>query len=162
MTIEQLYEGAERLINEFLRKEIQDQGHHLTGALESSLESATSSEGKAKLMEGFAANYMRFVNDGFPASSASMKQWPFIRDYFIKRGLSEKEAGAAAAATIKKWMSEGGMPTQASKRFSSTGSRTHLVENAFVGNKAKIDQYMSAGFDFVVDELYRKEKSETI
>lgn len=160
-TIEEIYAGAERLINQIIRKEIVDQGHHLTGNLEESLDYSVVKSGKEVTMEGFAAHYGRFVNDGVPARSASMKQWPFLVEYFKLRGLSEKEAGGAAAATIKVWMKEG-MSTQASKRFSKTGARQQMIESAFTGNESKIDEYMTGGFDFVVEEKFQQEKSETI
>lgn len=166
-TIADIYQGAIVLINQELRKEMIAQGHHLTGAMEDSLEGEISKKAKADILEGFAAYYSRFVDEGFPAESASMKQFPFLLEYFIKRGFpiastaGNVSAGQMAAMTIKKWMKEG-MPTQASKRFSSTGSRTQMIENAFVGAEPKIDEYMSNGLDFVVEERFQKEKSETI
>lgn len=160
-TISDIYEGAQRLINEFIRKEIVAQGHHLTGAMEDSLDSEIFKSKKAEVMEAFAIDYTRFVNDGFPAASATFKQVPFLIEYFKKRGYEEKAAVSFAFATVKKWMKEG-MPTQASKRFSTTGSRTNMIENAFVANEHKLDDYMSTGLDFVVDENYRKEKTEKI
>ncbi len=160
-TIEEIYAGAERLINQFIKKEMIDQGHHLTGAMEDSLDYTVINDGKTQTMEGFAVHYTKFVNDGVPAKSASMKQFPFLVEYFKQRGLPEKEAMGAAAATIKVWMKEG-MSTQASKRFSKTGSRQNMIENAFVGNESKLDDYMTSGIDFVVEERFQKEKSETI
>lgn len=167
-TIADIYSGAERLINAFIRKEMIAQGHHLTGAMEDSLDSDVFKQKKADVMEGFSVYYTKFVNEGFPAKSASFKQIPFLVEYFIKRGfpIASTTPGTTTAvqmafATIKKWMKEG-MPTQASKRFSSTGSRTNMIENSFEENRAKLDEYMSSGFDFVIDEHYRKEKSETI
>lgn len=64
-TIADIYEGAERLINEFIRKEMVDQGHHLTGAMENSLESDSFKKKKAEVMEGFAIDYTLFVEHGF-------------------------------------------------------------------------------------------------
>jgi hypothetical protein len=160
-TIAEIYEGAQRLINDFLRKEIVAQGHHLTGAMEDSLSQTTSTEQNKDVAEGFAVYYTKFVNEGVPAASASFKQAPFLIEYFKKRGLPEKEATSAAFATIKVWMKQG-MPTQASKRFSETGSRTNLIENSFVGHANDIDEYITNGVDFVVEELFQQEKTETI
>lgn len=167
-TIQDIYQGAEKLINEVLRKEIIAQGHHLTGALEDSLGSLVSAKGKAVVMEGTAVGYSKFVNEGFPASSANYGQVPFLIEYFQKRGFplassnpQTPTAVALAFATVRKWMKEG-MPTQSSKRFSSTGSRTQLIESAFIGAESKIDEYMSDGFDFVVEERFQKEKSEIV
>lgn len=166
-TVKDIYIGAERLINEELRKEMRAQGHVLTHAMEDSLEAEISKAKNADVMEGFAVYYTKFVNEGFQAKSASMKQFPFLLEYFIKRGFPVASsagtvtAGQMAAMTIRKWMREG-MPTQASKAFSSTGSRTQMIENAFVGSENKIDEYMTNSFDFLVEERFQKEKSETI
>lgn len=160
--ITQIYEGAENFINQLLRKESSAQGHFLTGALEASLDAKISKQGKADIMDGIAAYYTQYVDQGFPAESASMKQFPFMVRYFQARGLDEKEAKNAAAATIKVWMKQGGMPTQASKRFSETGSRTNMISNAMVGADAQINEYFSNAFDFAFDEKYHETKSETI
>lgn len=160
-TINDIYFGAENLINQVLKKEISAQGHFLTGALENSLDAQVSKSGKADVMSGIAAYYAVFVNSGAPAEHVSMKQFPFVKAYFKLRGLGDKEAGNAAAATIKVWMKEG-MPTQASKRFSETGSRLQMIQNAFVGADAEINEYMGNAFDFAVDETYHQTKSETV
>lgn len=160
-TIADIYNGAESFINSIIRKEMIAQGHHLSGDMEDSLDSDVFKKGKVEIMEGFAVYYTKFVNEGVPAASASFKQVPFLIAYFKQRGLSETEATGAAFATVKTWMKEG-MPTQASKRFSETGSRKNMIENAFVGAESKIDEYIGNGLDFVVEERFQKEKSETI
>lgn len=161
MTIQQIYQGAQVFIAQFLSTESALQGHTLTGAMEQSFTSQTSKQGTADLMEGFAVDYTQYVNDGIPAASASMKQFPFVVKYFQLRGLQEKDAKAAAAATIKTWMKQG-MSTQASKQYSQTGARQNFIDAAFQGNNAQLDEYMGNTFDFAMDELYHKEKSETI
>lgn len=167
-TIADIFQGAERLINEIIRKEMVAQGHHLTGAMEESLSSNIYKQAKAEVMEGTAVYYTKFVDEGFPAASASFKQVPFLIEYFIKRGypVASTNPGTLTATqlafmTVKKWMKEG-MPTQASKRFSTTGSRTNMIESAFVGADSKIDEVITGGLDFVVEEYFQKEKSETI
>jgi hypothetical protein len=167
-TIADIYQAAERLINQIIRNEMIAQGHHLTGAMEESLSSNIFKQAKAEIMEGTAVYYTKFVDEGFPAASASFKQVPFLIEYFIKRGypVASTTPGTLTATnlafmTVKKWMKEG-MPTQASKRFSSTGSRTDMIEAAFVGNEDKIDNVLTDGFDFVVEEYFQREKSETI
>lgn len=161
MTIEEIYREAADFINKILRKELVDQGHHLTGALEESIAFTISKTGDINRLEGFAAHYSQFVEHGFPASSASYKQVPFLIDYFIARGLDEKEATAAAFATVTVWMKEG-MPTQASKRFSSTGSRTNFVDHAFTEHAAEINKAIEVNIDKAVDELFKREKNEII
>lgn len=160
-TIADIYKEATKVINGFLRQEIIAQGHHLTGALEESLDGEITSTKNTETLEGFAVYYSQFVEEGVPAASASFKQFPFLVKYFLQRGLAEKEAKGAAAATIRVWMKQG-MSTEASKRFSDTGSRQHAIENAFIGNEDKIDEFVLNGIDFVVEERFQLEKSETI
>lgn len=167
-TIADIYKGAERFLNEIIRKEMVAQGHHLTGAMEDSLDAEIKKSGKSDTMEGYAVEYTKFVNEGVPAESASMKQFPFLVKYFVLRGYPEYSSNSStltarslAAMTIKKWMKEG-MSTQASKRFSSTGSRQNMIENAFVGSEDKMDEYMGNSFDFLINEEYKKEKSEVV
>ena len=166
-TIADIYKAGEKLINGFIITEWRAQGHRLTGKMEDSLDSEVFKTKKAEVMEGVAIYYSYFVNNGFPARSASFKQVPFLIEYFIRRGFPIASTGGAttakqmAFATISKWMKEG-MPTIASSRFSSVVRRKLAIENAFQDNNAKLDNYMSTGFDFVIDEHYRKEKSEKI
>ena len=159
--VEDIYPGAERMINEIIRNEFIAQGHTLTGTAEASLGYQSSSTGKTDTMTGTMVDYAKYVRDGFPAESSSFRQFPFVYKYLLQRGYPDKEAKRFAAMTIRKWMKEG-MSTQASKRFSSTGARQHFVESAFTGHEHEIDQYMSSSLDFLVDEEYHKEKSETI
>lgn len=77
------------------------------------------------------------------------------------RGLDDKTAGNAAAATIKTWMKTG-MSTTQSARFSQTGARQRMVEAAMLGGSVMIDEYMSASLDFMIHENYSQEKSETL
>lgn len=160
-TIADIYREAERLINLLVRKEMVAQGHHLTGAMEDSLSSVIGKNGRIDNMDGFAVYYTQYVDKGFPAASASFKQAPFLIDYFKARGLDDKEAKGAAFATIRTWMRTG-MPTPGSHAFSSTGSRTDMIENAFVGASTEIDEFIGNGIDFVVEEDFQTEKSETI
>jgi hypothetical protein len=166
-TISEVYDGAEKLINEFIRKELRDQGHYLTGELERSLEAQSTQTDKASLLEGYSAHYMEWVNNGFKAKSASFKQFPFLVQYFVARGYPEKttdgslSANQLAAMTINKWMKEG-MPTASSNRFSQVTRRKLAIENAFQDNKQNLDNYMLGGLDSVVEFEFQKEKSEII
>lgn len=166
-TIEDILGEAGKALDNLIKQEISAQGHYLTGALDESLDHSVSKEGKVSAVEGTAAHYIQYVNDGFPAGSASFRQFPFLVEYFIKRGYPEFAAKGQltarqlAAMTINKWMKEG-MPTQASKAYSQTGSRTNAIENTFTGHENTIDEIVENGMDFVVEERFQKEKSEVI
>lgn len=161
MNLKEIYDGAQRLLTELISDEFHKQGHTLTGKMAESITAKQKKDGRVHVLEGQAIKYTDFVNDGFPAKSASMKQFPFVKAFFILRGLGDAEAGGAAAATIKKWMKEG-MSTFASRRFSKTGARQKAIEKAFSKNTSKLHNYMTNTFDFAVDELYKKEKTETV
>lgn len=159
--ISEILDGAERLLHQLIVEESSKQGHTLSGQMEESIKGRKAIAGKEKVLTGIAVFYTKYVNDGVPAESASMKQFPFLVKYFIARGEDEETAKGYAAATIKKWMKEG-MSTQASKSYSKTGARQNFVESAITGGDEKINSYMLGSFDFTVDEQYKKTKSETI
>lgn len=166
MEMTEIYNAADRLITQLVRQEARAQGHTLTGDMEDSFGSSQVKTGTTYILEGEAISYTQYVNDGVPAKSASFKQAPFLIEYFIKRGFpvySSKglDATKLAFMTINKWKKEG-MSTQASKRFSSTGARQNFVESAFVGNEEKINDFMLNSFDFSVDEVFNKQKDETL
>lgn len=156
-----IYRGAQKIIERAIRQESQAQGHTLTGTMEASLTAEHTTIMGEEILEGQAVNYTSLVNDGFPASSASMKQFPFVVKYFELRGLQEEEAKRAAAATIRVWMKEG-MSTKASARFSKTGKRQQMIENAFENANDELKSYMNASLDKAVNVLFKREKSETL
>lgn len=155
-----IYRGAQKIIERAIRQESQTQGHTLTGTMETSLSAEHTSKAGEEVLEGTAVGYTSIVNDGFPASSASFKQFPFLVQYFQLRGLPEEEAKRAAAATIRVWQREG-MSTKASARFSKTGKRQEMIEDAFEKAKADLDSYMDSSLNKAVDDLFKREKSGT-
>lgn len=157
MTIEQIYLGAENLINQLVREEFQAQGHSLTGAFELSLDGEVTKTRYTATLAVYGLTYGMTVNTGLSPDKISWKMLPGLTEYFIKRGVAD--AKGAATATIKKWMTEG-MSTQASKRFSQTGGRQHFVEAALLNSS--IDEYMDNLFEFGIDEKFNKVKNETI
>jgi hypothetical protein len=168
MTIEDIMNGALPMINQFLKEEIIAQGHTLTGAYENSFEGSVKTDKDETVLTGDAIPYWKYVDFGFPKESASMRQYPFILAYFIQRGFpikgaqGEISAGQMAAATIRKWMRQKGMSTIESRAYSKTGARQHAIEDAFRVNNGRLDEYMGNSFDFAIEELFQKEKSERI
>jgi hypothetical protein len=150
-----------QILNDAIRKEARAQGHFLTGAFESSLTATVTKAGNETVIEGEALYYQKYLEDGFLAKSASMKQFPFLVKYWQLRGLTVKDAKRAAAATIRKWMKEG-MPTAASHSHSSTGSRQDQIKTAFQKSEKKIDSAIIGGFDRGHSTKFNKTKSETI
>lgn len=161
MKMEDIYKSAANFIEQIVKNESEKQGHYLTGALDKSFEYDMTLNSKEQILTGNAAHYIKYLNEGVKAESVSFNQFPFVFEFFKLRGLDEEEAKIAAGATINKWMKEG-MPTEASKKYSKTGSRKNLLESAFTEHGHKLDEHISNSFDFAVDEQYKMEKSETI
>ncbi len=161
ITINDIYFGAQRLINEAIRTEHSAQGHNLTNTLENSLNGKVTKNGRHDILSGFAVKYAKTLNDGIKPEDIKSNVIPGLIKYFILRGVGAKEAERAAVATYIKWKKEG-MSTEASKRFSSTGERQHFIERAFEKKEIALDEYMLNTLDFSINEHYSKTKSETI
>jgi hypothetical protein len=148
-----------QLLNKVLILELKDQGHHLTGALERSINSAYRVIEKSRETElnGYALDYAQDLETGegkLPSISELFK-------YFKLRGLNDNEASRAAILTFKKQAKEG-MPTKASSRFSKTGERKHFIQRAWNENQQKVDSLIDFGMDIIFNDEYNLQKSETI
>lgn len=159
MNVEDIYRGAEKLINHLIIEEFQAQGHSLTGDFERSLEGEITKTKYTATLTVKGLVHGMIVNTGVVPDRIKDNMLPGLINFFILKGLPQKEATGAALATMKKWKQEG-MSTQASKRFSTTGARQHFIEAAFL-NPA-IDDLLLNLFDFGVDEQFKKTKSETV
>lgn len=151
-----------KFLNGLLIQELRDQGHHLTGALENSINTSMSIETQRKhtIIHGFALDYAIKLND----PQHEIKNLPSVAvltKYFILRGLNPLEAQRAAFNTHKRHLKEG-MPTKASSRFSKTGVRIQFIDRVWKSNQQKIDQKMEAGMDKIFIEEVNKQKSEVI
>ncbi|SFW16080.1 hypothetical protein [Chitinophaga sancti] len=171
-TPEEIMKGGAVIVNAGIKDESRAQGHYLTGGLENSLSYVVGKLGPLRILTGTAVDYTRFVNNGVAAgrvpyspgsrSGAGTSQYiEGLRQFWILRGKSDKEALALAFATANKHKQEG-MPTSASKRYSSTGQRTGMIEAAMTKKEQELDAYMSVGFDNLVETVFQKCKSETI
>ncbi|KAA5532658.1 hypothetical protein F0919_17915 [Taibaiella lutea] len=161
MSIRSVMQAAANKIKPAIKKELKNQGHYLTGNLERSLSDNVTSGPDGTRITGTALGYARYVNDGFQAGSASWAQLPYVIKYFIKRGLSTKEAKKAAGATIMTWMKEG-MPTDNSRRFSKTNNRLKFLKVVNDAINRDIDKQILAGIDAEISKTFNKTKSETI
>jgi hypothetical protein len=151
-----------QLLNKVLILELKDQGHHLTGALERSINSAYRVIEKSRETElnGYALDYAQDLETGQP-SSGKLPTIIELQKYFMLRGLSQREALGAAINTARKQAKEG-MPTRASSRFSKTGERKHFIQRTWNENQQKVDGLMDFGMDEIFNDEYYLQKSETI
>lgn len=152
--------GGPRLMQE-LKKELRAQGHFNTGKLESSFSSNVKVTGDEVQLTGLAIDYAGILSDGTRPEKASMKQFHFVKEFFMSKGVGEKKAGAYAAMTIRKWMREG-MSTKASVRFSKNGRRLNFI--GFVREKKMkvVNDLVLKDIDIEVQKVFNKTKSKTI
>ncbi len=155
---------VKELLNNALAKELNDQGHYLTGALERSMgASAVIDKSNETELIGFALDYAQDLEDGKKGSDIGNMKTHIAElfKYFLLRGLSQNEAVDAAVRTAKRHKKEG-MPTEASKRFSKTGERKHFITRTWSENQQKVDSLMDFGMDSMFNEEFTKQKNETI
>lgn len=144
-----------------LKKELRDQGHYNTGQLDASFASETTLNGDEIRTVGTILEYGGILSDGTRPERASMKQFYFVKQYFISKGIADKLAGSYAAATIKKWMVEG-MSTKKSARFSRNGRRLNFIGVVDQIIDEEFKKLIFVAVDDVVNEQFNKTKSETI
>ncbi len=173
MTERQIFMRADKLIREALVKEIQNQGHTLDGTLENSIAGVILQDSKRSQLIGTMLFYGFILNEGVKpgrvpyggaGARTGAKTSLFIdglTQYFIKRGLDEKTAKSAAFATAQKMKKEG-MPTAGSYRFSKTGQRKKFIDRVADRVDQKLDTQISTDYDLMIDQQYRKTKSEII
>jgi hypothetical protein len=148
-------------------KEWRDQGHDLTKKVENTAKTTIKQLIDVVRIEGELEYYARFVNTGVPASKipyslpsgrgGTSKYIQGLIAYATKRGMDNpKSAAFAIAATHKKE----GMPSKGSYSFSSTGSRTSFVEDAFKDILPELDiliaQESSKELTEKLDEIFIK------
>lgn len=157
-------------IRKRLVDELQRQGHHLTGALESSITYKVTEDAIGVTAVMFAVDYGLVVEFGVPASripfggrsgrGGRSKYIQGLFRFFQLRGLNEREALGAAFATAHVHKREG-MPSRGSYAFSQNGRRTAFI-------RGSLEQYLpilkdtigrESGFiiDLIVSDTIRLE-----
>ena len=161
---------AGKMIQERLRKELQTQGHTLTGKLERSIVSRVVVTGDATVVEGVALDYAGILDAGTSpgripyregSGAKTSKYIDGLFNFFKLRGLDDKEAKSAAFATAKVQKREG-MSTVASHRFSKNGARQHFIELTEIALGRTIDDVVIPGLDELIEKKFNETKSETI
>jgi len=152
MSIHTAYKAVGELINSKLVEQLAEQGHRMTGALESSLEVITDNNG----VSGVGEKYGIFVNLGVKAEQ--MKH-PFARARVagltrfakFRMGANDKDAESIAKAIIGAWIRDGGMPTQNSYQYSNNGKRTDSIDDAIELSEPEIIDILFNEFTSVID-----------
>lgn len=129
-------------IKQLLIDEWVKQGHRLTGAFEAGLEYEITTQGddsRITFYDTTERGYGKIINDGvtadripfYPGSGNKTSKYiqGLVNYAKLRMGASDKDAVSIAFAIAYKHKKEG-MPTEASKRFSSTGKRVNFVGDA--------------------------------
>lgn len=133
------------------RRELEGQGHKLTGSLIASIETKLQVKRNAILGLVLMNDYFEHLEYPLPpervpyGSGSGAKQSKLIRaltNYWKKRGLGNDEAKRASFATANKWKQEG-RPTKASFRFSKNGRRTGFLAESLRQIEKQADEVLS-------------------
>jgi hypothetical protein len=138
------------------------QGHDMDGTAISKLFHTVEEYGAEtiiKIWDGTSRGYMGILDKGVRANKipytpgerrADKSEYIKGLIRFFKHpsrgGLSDEEAVSAAFATAAKHKKEG-MPTQDSRRFSTTGKRIHFVSDATRNIMKQVEQIMAEAFE---------------
>lgn len=152
---------VDKKIKEDLQREIIDQGHHLTGALEESIKSTVEISGDVAL-DIEANDYLNPLNTGVPASripfnssqrngGTSKYIQGLIRYAQLRMGKEGKEAVSIAFA-IAKTHEKTGMPTPGSYAYSKTGQRKNLIPETL--EKNDYDKQIENGLSEEIDSAF--------
>lgn len=148
-----IVEAVERLLafaQEKVKRELEDQGHRLTGSLIDSLKTEIIAKREVILGLVWLNEYFPYLDrplaaDRVPYSRGSGKKASKVvaalQGYWRRRGLAEQEATRATFATLNKWKAEG-RPTRASFRFARNGRRTGFLEYSIQQIQADADRIL--------------------
>jgi len=128
---------------EAVKLELAAQGHRLTGALIDSVTYQVKQTATGALIEGLLLDYGIPVNTGVRGGGKASKYIAGLKLFAkLRFRVNEREATRIAFAIANKHKKEG-MPTQASKRFSSTGKRTGAIQDGLSNVDDKIQEVIN-------------------
>lgn len=128
-----IFKPANRAIIEDIKKELRDQGHYLTGALEASLKERQVSENGGVTLTAEALAYIEDLENGLAPNQIDQSTTgiaEMTRYVELRMGYKGKMAVKVALLILKKQAKEGN-PTKNSYQYSKTGFRTEAVKDVF-------------------------------
>lgn len=147
------------------KQELLQQGHHLTGALESSVRSLIQPGTRSMVLELFSNDYIDPLNDGvtpqrIPYDSSvrtgakTSKYIEGLKNYAMLRfGLTSEKEALSAAFAIAKTHEKEGMPSKGSFNFSTNGSRTQSLQRTLSENSRQYDDIIDKTISQEIDEV---------
>lgn len=187
-TIKKVFEEANVVMQSAVIRELHDQGHRNTGALETSIQGEVTEANGVTTLTGTALAYAVILNKGVVparipfggvgkgvrafkgtegvkgARVVSRRTSQYIQGlirFFKEKGLDDEEAKGAAFATARKHKKEG-MPTAGSAKYSLTGQRLNFVGTVQRSVSKALDTAILGGIDQVIDDRFRKTSNERI
>lgn len=152
-------------VGENLKKELREQGHYLTGALEESIDAKLSKSGADVSLEIVAAEYINDLNTGIPAEHIDLSDPQYLQglaEYArLRWNLKTERQQLQAAYNIASAHRREGMPTKNSYAFSATGERTEAIETSFNEHERENDQIFENTFSSELDEIINKTFDQT-
>lgn len=172
MDIRDVLQQADAELQKAIKAELRTQGHHLTGALEASINGTITISPKTGTgtLIGTALHYSKILDAGTtPAripygnytGAKTSKYIQALINFFILRGLDEAEAKKAAFATARKQKQEG-MPTAASAKYSQSGQRLDFLGVVDKAVDATMDKTVLGGIETMIQVAFKETISERI
>jgi hypothetical protein len=151
MSLQSAYKQIGETINKEIVKQMDMQGHRMTGAFEESLEVIHDFSS----VSGIGNTYGIYLNIGVKAEQI---KYPYARariaglTRFVEHrmGLSGKDATGVAYAIATVHAREG-MPTRGSYQYSNNGKRTDMIDDAIEVVEPEIIEILFEAFKNVID-----------
>lgn len=159
-----IFEPVNDIIIADIIKELRDQGHYLTGALEASLKEREVAEAGGVTLTAEALAYLEDLEKGLAPnqiddSVAAINE--MAKYVSLRMGYTGKKAIQVAVAIIRKQQKEGN-PTRNSYKYSKTGSRTEAVEGVFYENRERYTGLVDTAAIGSLDKDFSSIQSGTI
>lgn len=155
---------AANTLEQGLTKELRDQGHYLTGALERSITSKTVSSGNAETLEMSALDYIDDLDLGVKPNEIGN----YIEHVEAMTKYAEKRMGVRGRLALKvgrriaQKHAFAGIPTKKSYEYSITGERLHVIEETYEHSETLFETQIDDGLSDELDSFINKTFDETI
>lgn len=158
--IKEIFVAVNETIISDIKKELELQGHYLTGALEASFKNLEIDEAGNIVLTAEALGYLEDLEQGIPASEIDIaaKFNEMVRYVNLRFGYFGSKANSVAYLILRKQAKEG-MPTSGSYAFSKTGERTKAVEETFNNNDEKYTGMLDEAAIGSLDNEFSQTKS---
>lgn len=152
MTIIDTYRKIGEAVNKEIVKQMDEQGHRMTGSFEQSLEVMAD----VLSVSGIGNTYGIYLNIGVKANQIRYPYAPariegLTRFVEHRMGLSGNEAVGVAYAIATTHAREG-MPTSGSYSYSNNGKRTDMIDDAIAVVEPEISEILFDAFKEVIEK----------